>query len=125
MTTDIEQIQNVLSRYCRAVDERSFDELAMLFAEDCEVTHPAGTLNGRAALVAGMKASLWPAGRHMTVNVEVEVHHDEGRSMSDWIWLDPTLTPAHAGRYFDDFRRVNGLWLIHTRRVTFFDKQES
>ncbi|HEX6679401.1 MAG TPA: nuclear transport factor 2 family protein [Gaiellaceae bacterium] len=32
--TDGEQILNVMSRYCRAVDDRDFDQLAELLAED-------------------------------------------------------------------------------------------
>jgi nitroreductase len=119
--TDVEQILNLMSRYCRAVDDRAFDDLAELLAEDVRF-EMGDVTESRRQLFEYMQENLWPAGRHLYMNPAVTVDGDTAHAESDWIWLDPGFAIASAGRYSDDFRRIDGRWVFAVRRILFGEK---
>jgi len=122
--TDVEQILSVMSRYCRAVDDRDFDQFAELLADD--VRFEIGDVTeSRAELPDYMQENLWPAGRHLYMNPVVTVDGDSAHADSDWIWLDPSFAIARIGRYSDDFRRVDGRWVLTVRRISMNTRAEA
>ncbi len=95
--TETQEILNVMSRYCRAVDDRRFGVLAELLAEDVRF-EMGDVTESRAELLQYIQANLWPAGRHIYANPDVSVDGDTAHVDSDWMWFDPNLVPlAPAG----------------------------
>jgi nitroreductase len=122
--TDVEEILNVMSRYCRAVDDRDWDGLAQLLADDVRF-EMGDVTESRDELFAYMKANLWPAGRHLYMNPAVTVDGDTAHVDSDWVWLDPTFAVGGTGRYSDDLKRINGRWVFSARRISMATKAEA
>lgn len=123
--TETQEILNVMSRYCRAVDDRQFDALAQLLAEDVRF-EMGDVTESRAELLEYIQANLWPAGRHVYANPIIAVDGDTARVDSDWIWFDPNLVPTRSGRYSDDLRRIDGRWVFTVRRISIaFDRDTS
>jgi nitroreductase len=121
--TDVEEITNLLSRYCRTLDDRQFDDMAELLAEDVRF-EMGDVTESRQELFEHMTKNLWPPGRHLCMNPYVVVDGDTAHADSDWIWLDPSNTIAHAGRYSDDFRREDGRWVFAVRRISAGGQEE-
>jgi len=121
--TDSEQILNVMSRYCRAVDDRDFDQFAELLAEDVRF-EMGDVTESRTQLLDYMQENLWPPGRHLYMNPLVTVDGDTAHVDSDWVWLDPSFAVGGVGRYSDDFRRVDGRWVITVRRISMTERAE-
>ena len=123
--TETQEILNVMSRYCRAVDDRQFGVLAELLAEDVRF-EMGDVTESRAELLEYIQANLWPAGRHIYANPDVSVDGDTAHVDSDWMRFDPNLVPTRAGRYSDDLRRVGGRWVFTVRRISIaFDREPS
>jgi hypothetical protein len=123
--TETQEILNVMSRYCRAVDDRQFGVLAELLAEDVHF-EMGDVTESRAELLEYIQANLWPAGRHIYASPDVSVDGDTAHVDSDWMWFDPNLVPTRAGRYSDDLRRVDGRWVFTVRRISIaFDREPS
>jgi len=119
--TDGEQISNLLSKYCQAIDDRDWDALAGVLAEDVRF-EMGDVTESRQELFDYMKVNLWPAGRHVCLNRVVTVDGDSAHADSDWIWLDPSFNIAASGRYSDDFRRADGRWMFTVRRISMAEK---
>lgn len=123
--TDTQEILNVMSRYCRAVDDREFDLFAELLAEDVRF-EMGDVTESRAELLEYIQANLWPAGRHVYANPVITVDGDTAHVDSDWIWFNPDLVPTRSGRYSDDLRRIDGRWMFTVRRISIaFDRETS
>jgi SnoaL-like protein len=121
--TEPQEILNVMSRYCRAVDDRKFDAMAELLAEDVRF-EMGDVTESRSELLEYIQANLWPAGRHIYANPDVSVDGDTAHVESDWIWLNPNLVPTRSGRYSDDLRRIDGRWVFTVRRISIaFDRE--
>ena len=123
--TEAQEILNVMSRYGRAIDVRQFEVLDELLAEDVRF-EMGDVTESRAELLEYMQVNLWPAGRHLYANPVITVDGDTAHVDSDWLWLDPKFALARAGRYSDDFRRIDGRWVITVRRISMvFDAEDS
>jgi nitroreductase len=123
--TETQQILNVMSGYCRAVDDREFDLFAELLAEDVRF-EMGDVTESRAELLEYIQANLWPAGRHVYVNPIITVDGDTAHVDSDWVWFNPDLVPTRSGRYSDDLRRIDGRWVFTVRRISIaFDREAS
>ncbi|TFY94835.1 nuclear transport factor 2 family protein [Pseudomonas nabeulensis] len=127
----LEAIRTLRMRYCHHLDANRMDALAQLFTEDA-VCHVAGAgWTGRDAIKAGLSQAFidfdteqrgqYPF-LHAVSNHWIEMlddDHAEGRCyLTDWV----TQRPAGEnpllllGVYVDEYRRVDGEWLIsHTR----------
>jgi nitroreductase len=123
--TEAQEILNVMSRYCRAVDDREFDLFAELLAED--VRFEMGDITeSRAELLEYIQTNLWPAGRHVYANPIITVDGDTAHVDSDWVWFNPDLVPTRSGRYSDDLRRIDGRWVFTVRRISIaFDRESA
>ncbi len=123
--SDAQGILNVMSRYCRAVDDREFDLFAELLAENVRF-EMGDVTESRAELLEYIQANLWPAGRHVYANPVITVDGDSAHVDSDWVWFNPDLVPTRSGRYSDDLRRIDGRWVFTVRRISIaFDREGS
>ena len=99
--TDSQEILNVMSRYCRAVDDRQFDALAELLAEDVRF-EMGDVTESRAELLEYIQANLWPAGRQPTPDDPVDYLEMPRGSFA--VWLGTTF--HGAGSNHTDIPRV-------------------
>jgi hypothetical protein len=126
---DREAIKQVLYRHCYCVDEIDAESWATLFTEDGSfaiVSAPAGIsldpVVGRAAL-REFGSQMFPlaAGMHISANEIITIDGDEATSTSYCAALrdaSPNPAVATAARFEDVLRKVDGEWLIVSRRVS-------
>jgi hypothetical protein len=114
----------VMSRYCRAVDDRDFDQFDEILSDDVRF-EMGDVTESRAQLLEYMQENLWPPGRHLYMNPSVTVEGDSAHVDSDWVWLDPSFAVGGVGRYSDDFRREDGRWVIAVRRISMNTRVEA
>ena len=116
-------VEQVLLRYCRAIDEKDWDLFASCFTDDCRTRYQGREFEGLTRLTDVMRRLHDPldASLHRLTNVEVTVEGDlaQARSYVDAL-LVRTGHPAGAlhqvaGRYSDELVRVDGAWLIRAR----------
>ena len=115
-----QEITEVIYRYCRGMD-RMDRELTL------SCWHPGGT-DDHAPLYAGSAEGfinwLWPVHaamvgtRHVVSNILISLQGDTAVSEAYWNVQLRTLVNGEprdivgAGRYIDDFRRIDGVWAI-------------
>ncbi|QXW01345.1 nuclear transport factor 2 family protein [Rhodococcus globerulus] len=138
---DRDQIRQLIALYSAALDSFDIDTFSDCFSEDA-VFEPFGPPGGPlptprrgrgelADIVHSFRASAdagWSV-RHMTYNILVEGAGDEARATCDYLAVRATSTvfpavtnerPAHifaSGKYFDEFRRLEGDWKFTVRRI--------
>jgi uncharacterized protein (TIGR02246 family) len=124
--TDHEAIARLVAGYCHRLDDGDWDGFAQLWAEDAELVIGGATTQGRDAVRASVEASQPPErrGRHLTVNLEVDVDGDTARGVCDFMfWVrDGEGRPklAFLGRYQDRMTRRDGVWRFARREIQFF-----
>ncbi len=115
-----------LARYCRAVDDHRFDQLAEIFTTDARLHTMGRTLAGHDEILAffgPMSATRpdRPATADALSNVLVELDGDTASVESDWMMLARNDTGATrialAGRYRDRMARDGSTWRIADREV--------
>jgi SnoaL-like domain len=124
---DREEIGALLAAYYRCVDTGRRAEVVRLFTEDGEFHGIDGTFIGPAQLAGffgtgGTEADVRQirSGLHVASPPCVTVDGDQASAWSTVIYVvvsggDRRI--AFSGLYEDDFRRVDGRWLIAVRRV--------
>ncbi|NVB37779.1 nuclear transport factor 2 family protein [Pseudenhygromyxa sp. WMMC2535] len=138
--TAIEQIKQLKARYATAIDTvhanpgpQSAQAFANLFTEDAVLTLPAGTFEGRAAILAASETSFPAATRwstHYVTNPIIEVG-SATEATGEWYVLlqfvpaDPPGLGVISvyGRYDEIYRRCEGEdegWLIAKSVATLF-----
>jgi hypothetical protein len=117
-------IRQLLAAYCHHCDDGRFSELLELFAPEASFVRGTTMLSGRAALRAFFEDRQGRPelrGRHLTLNTVVESEGGAARALSDFVYLkfvDGRLTPVIAGRYRDEFVRMDdGRWHFARREV--------
>lgn len=116
-------IRRTLAAYCHHLDDGDFSSLAHPFTEHGSFTYGPAHASGRARLESWFAGMNPPErrGKHLTMNVIVDVEGDRAVAYSDYLFVrivDGTLTPLFSGRYHDDLLRAEGGWLIRWRVVT-------
>ena len=128
----LEAIRTLRLRYCHHLDTHDMDALAQLFTEDatCHVAQAGWT--GRNAIKAGLSQAFrdfdtQQRGRypflHAVSNHWVEILDEdraEGRCyLTDFVTQRPTGDSPLLllGVYVDEYRRVQGEWLISSTRL--------
>ena len=133
---DRAQIDNLLARYCFALDWQDADVYASLFVEDGVLDWASGYAKGRDAIkkeVQGMRenfakqeqedAPLRPAQlRHFITNVVLEVNGDTARSRDFWVEFnnrnpDRKAISGAYGHAENELRKVNGQWFFVSRKI--------
>ncbi|GAB3279588.1 nuclear transport factor 2 family protein [Parahaliea aestuarii] len=119
-------IYRALVQFARAMDERDWNALIALTTEDIGADLGAGTLNGRAALVANMRSFLDDCGptQHLLGNVLIEV---DGERASSRAYVSDMhlgrgerahLTFSTLGDYHDQWQLQDGQWrMCHRRKL--------
>jgi hypothetical protein len=122
---DIIEIGQLRARYCALLDAFDWDALAELFTPDGEF-HGIGAAYGRDELkqfyAKVRDESGFDAWWHFSSNETVEVDGDvaTGETYLDQPSVINGKAYACAGRYRDNFARVDGRWLFSKRQVSFF-----
>jgi ketosteroid isomerase-like protein len=125
-------IRQLRSRYSYAVDERRWDELVELFAEDAVVSM-MGKAEGRAELlpyfrdfIGGSLQHMW----HFIHNQTVEIDGDTaaGNAMVEMKCVVDGEPRIVGAKYLDTFVKVDGTWLFQSRytsETTYFNAPHS
>jgi uncharacterized protein (TIGR02246 family) len=121
--SDRDEIHELLARYCFALDDGRFEDMAALFTEDGVWETAFGTGTGRAGIVAQARsiATANPPRRvHQTTNVVIDLDGGSAAVRSNWMMFFNTPSgPAIAsgGAYEDRLAKVDGRWLFKHRRI--------
>jgi uncharacterized protein (TIGR02246 family) len=115
--------------YGQATDEGDFDLYVSLFAPDGEWVGGMGAFRGRDAIRAMVEEFLRPGPRerltsfHVMSNPVIEIAPDGMSATSETRWTffmageDGAPRAAMSGRYYDDWVKLGGEWLIARREA--------
>jgi 3-phenylpropionate/cinnamic acid dioxygenase small subunit len=123
-------ITALLYRYAECIDAADFDGIGALFAKG-RITNEgySGEIAGRDAVAARYRSTnrVHDDGtlrtRHLTANVVVDIDEDAGRATARSAFVvfqataDLPLQPIAAGRYLDEFVRLEGTWAFDRRHI--------
>jgi uncharacterized protein (TIGR02246 family) len=132
---DRAEIEDLMARYLFAIDYFDWDAYVATFAEDGELTFASGTSKGREAIRAAVTRFSEGIGRfyhtedgkpailrHVVLQSSIRVEGD--RAWGRTLWLEmanhgpgDTMKMGTYGIYEDEFRKVDGHWLIARRNV--------
>ena len=120
---DKTEIHELLARYCFALDDERFDEMAGLFTEDGVWETAFGTGTGRAGIVAQARAlatSPRPRRVHLTTNIVIDLDGDTATVRSNWLLFQngpqgPVI--GSGGAYHDRLKKCGGHWFFQHRRI--------
>lgn len=122
-------IERAIYLYGQATDEGDFDLYVSLFAPDGEWVGGMGAFTGREAIRGMLEQYLQPGPRerltsfHVMSNPVIEIAPDGATATSETRWTffmageDGAPRAAMSGRYYDDWVRVDGQWLIARREA--------
>ncbi|HVY15739.1 MAG TPA: nuclear transport factor 2 family protein [Rhodopila sp.] len=123
------EIRELLARYCFALDEERFDDMAALFTEDGVWETAFGTGKGRDGIVAQAQSITQPDRPrrvHLTTNIVIDKKGDDAATVrSNWLLFENgPLGPkiGSGGGYYDEVAKVDGRWLFRHRRIDRFIK---
>ena len=126
-----EAIRHVMAKYTTSGDRLNIDDFVSCFTQDAVIRSEhvppdrAFHYEGKPAIRAWQER--WLAGDGDTHGATFVRHHlstsridltdaQTATARTYWVaWTD--IGPDHAGYYLDDFRKVDGEWLIARRRV--------
>ncbi|MFB4317508.1 nuclear transport factor 2 family protein [Actinomadura sp. 21ATH] len=119
------KISDVLVRFARHLDERDWRAYADLYTEDCTLTTPRATHQGRVGLAEFVERDLggYTATHHVTANHSIEIDRDVATVRSSLHAThvrngDPTDFWAVGGWYDTVLHRTpDGHWLIHKVKI--------
>ena len=126
MSTDHWEISNLLARYAELLNLGLVDEVGALF-EHARITiegNPDG-YEGSEAIAAMYRESTHfgeklPDTLLFTSNLQIEVDGDEATAKAYFVAIhqkEGAIEPVVAGRYHDEFRRIDGKWWFHHRHM--------
>jgi uncharacterized protein (TIGR02246 family) len=121
---DVDEIRQLIARYCHLVDARRIEEWVDCFTDDAVFEVRGSRTEGRDAILKmgeGIRQS-GTGSRHWVTNVIVDVDGDEATSESYLMMVSQSAEPAirASGVYRDRLRRVDGRWRF-SERVARFD----
>ncbi|MDR7075749.1 ketosteroid isomerase-like protein [Neobacillus niacini] len=115
----IQDIRNLITTYCQSVD--SWDKESFLSIWDKEAVYmvPRGASNGKKE-IAEMYDKITSAEQnhhHHVTNSKIEINGNSATGVSDVLYyrlIDGESTYL-SGRYYDEFCKSSGKWLIKRR----------
>ena len=119
------EISELVARYCDHLDAHDIDAVAGLFTEDASADYGpgrGGDVHGRAAIRDRIARgqSAFRRTHHQVGHSTIRIEGDHASGVSAAMtWHERTTGEREllALRYLDEFRRVDGTWLISARRV--------
>ncbi|WP_137679769.1 nuclear transport factor 2 family protein [Aurantiacibacter suaedae] len=142
---DRAEIEDLTARYLFAIDYHDWDAYVATFAEDGELEFAVGVTKGREAIRAtvtdfaagigkyyhtedGRPAKL----RHVVLQNAIRVEGDRAWGRILWVEMandgpGDSMKMGTYGLYEDDYRKIDGRWLIQRRNVLneFIDSRNS
>ncbi len=119
---DERDIERALIRFARAMDDRDWNGLSKILAEDAVGDFGTGRLEGSAAIIELIRGFLDNCGvtQHLLGNVLVDVdgNHATSRAYVQDLHLsrsNPELTFHTLGDYHDRWERRDGRWWLVER----------
>jgi 3-phenylpropionate/cinnamic acid dioxygenase small subunit len=128
VTSDVEQVRELVVAYAERLDVGDLDGVAALFAAGVVRTAQSGERVGRDAVRRMYDPVILyeggtPRTKHVLGNVEVAVADDRRGATSRCtftVWQATPggpLRPVLAGRYHDEFERVDDRWRFSVREI--------
>ena len=117
---DYSAIAQLLARYCHIVDDKQWDRLGDVFADDGSMTvaNMYETHTGLAELrVLYSEKMNHPLAHHSTSVVVLEHQGDTAQVVSKWVTVRAD-GGAGTGVYRDDLVRTAAGWRVHARLAT-------
>jgi hypothetical protein len=125
----VNEIRNLLARYCHAIDNDDLKLLESILTEDVEIIEDSSVLTPRQRLIdmigafqANVQQSEVIADKHLVMNSVVEVDGDHATALSDLVVVKCDSNGwriASVGRYDDIIVRDGGEWRIKRRVIEF------
>ena len=130
MSSSAREIENLLYLYAERLDLGDLEGMAQMFAH-AEFVGPEGEIHGAGSEAIGeiytnfvrIYADGTPMTHHVTTNVIIEVEDNDQTATSRSYFTvfqatdDLALQPIIAGRYHDEFVRVEGRWQFSRRQM--------
>jgi uncharacterized protein (TIGR02246 family) len=126
MLEEKDAIREVMARYCFALDDGRFADMAALFTEDGTWHTFFGKATGRKAIAefaAGLRAHRpgpTPRAIHHVTNIVITLDGDTAKVRSNWTTVQnspdgPKI--GSGGAYDDDMVKIAGQWFFRYRTI--------
>ena len=121
--SDKDEIRELLARYCFALDDDRFEEMAALFTPNGVWETAFGTGTGRDGIVAQARSiatGVRPKRVHLTTNIVIDLHGDSATARSNWALIqnsDAGPVIGSGGAYADRLVQVDGRWFFQHRTI--------
>jgi uncharacterized protein (TIGR02246 family) len=125
-------IREVMARYCFALDDGRFADMAALFTEDGTWQTFFGKATGRKAIAefaAGLRAHRTenPRAIHHVTNIVITLDGDTAKVRSNWTTVQnapegPKI--GSGGAYDDDMVKIGGQWYFRYRTIDRYIRPE-
>jgi len=122
------EIQDLLTRYCSSIDDKTFERLDTVFVPDAFIDYTsAGGIKGHLPEIKTWLAEAlgnFPMTQHLVTNFDIEIDGNEAKSRCAFynpLGLpkakgDPGLSLLFCGGYYNDrLRRTDDGWRIYER----------
>jgi hypothetical protein len=126
MSDDRDEISNLIARYAELLNLGQIDELGELFRHG-KITSATNDdeYEGTDAVIGMYRASVvfpekLPDTLLFTTNLQIEVDGDSATGKAYFLGMHQTdrgVAAVIAGRYHDEFRRIDGRWWFHHRHM--------
>lgn len=116
-----DQVRRLVAMYAFALDDRNYDALASMLADECVLAVGTFRLQGRDEIIASVSGmQTQDPGRHLLGPTIVQVEAaDRALAWTDMLGIVPGPDGSHvvAGtwRYHDRVAHVNGRWVFSHR----------
>jgi uncharacterized protein (TIGR02246 family) len=125
-------IREVMARYCFALDDGRFADMAALFTEDGTWQTFFGKATGRQAIAefaAGLRAHRTdnPRAIHHVTNIVITLDGDTAKVRSNWTTVQnapegPKV--GSGGAYDDEMVKIGGQWFFKYRTIDRYIRPE-
>lgn len=122
---DKDSIRELMARYCQALDQCRFADVAALFAPDGEWTTDYGTARGREEIEALLRSVVpvkgeGPQRKHYITNIIITLEAGTARAVSDYLVVresESGLLPVMGGTYRDSFIKIDAGWFFRRKQL--------
>jgi uncharacterized protein (TIGR02246 family) len=123
--SDKDEIRELLARYCFALDDGRYEDMAALFTHDGVWETAFGTGTGRAGIVAQAQSIATeprPRRVHLTTNIVIDLNDDgaPATARSNWQQFqnsDAGPVIGSGGAYQDTLVKIGGRWFFQKRTI--------
>ena len=126
MSSDHWEISNLIAHYAELLNLGHIDDVAALFRHGKITSEGNPTAREGSEEVAAMYRNSvvipekLPDTLIFTTNLQIEVDGDHASGKAYFLAMHQTergVAPVIAGRYHDEFRRIDGKWWFHHRHM--------